>query len=55
MITKEDNYWWILEPEKWVNEDSPKNWYAIGNNDQGIIAYFKDEDDAIEFLNTKKE
>ncbi len=44
----------------WENDEGPKNWYAVSNND-GIIAYFGNEKDAFAFrlmkinfiLNTK--
>lgn len=40
--------WAVMEPGLWENEDGPKNWYAV-SNDQGIVAYFGKEADAFRF------
>ena len=37
--------WSVLPPGMWGNEDGPKGWYAVANDD-GIVAYFHDEVDA---------
>jgi hypothetical protein len=40
--------WSVLWPGSWDNDQSPTlgNWYAVANND-GIVAYFRDEADAL--------
>ena len=35
-----DEYWFVLEPGQWENDDGPAGWYAVGNDDDSIIAYF---------------
>jgi hypothetical protein len=40
--------WSVLEPGLWKNETGPEGWYAVANDD-GIIAYFRDEKDAFAF------
>jgi hypothetical protein len=42
--------WDVLEPGTWENENSEYlgNWYAV-SNDEGIVAYFGKEDDALRF------
>jgi hypothetical protein len=37
--------WHVHEPDMWENEEGPKGWYAVSNND-GIVAYFGNEVDA---------
>lgn len=37
--------WHVHAPGMWENEEGPKGWYAVSNDD-GIIAYFGDEADA---------
>lgn len=38
----------VMEPGLWENEDGPKDWYAV-SNEEGIIAYFGKEVDALRF------
>lgn len=40
--------WAVHFPGAWENEDGPKDWYAVSNDD-GIIAYFAEEKDAFRF------
>lgn len=43
------DYWFVMPPGAWENElsDSPiGNWYAVGNEEDGIVAYFMDEEEA---------
>lgn len=47
MLTMDDmlEKWSVLPPGMWDNEDGPKAWFAVCNDD-GIKAYFGDEADA---------
>ena len=36
----------VMEPGMWSNDDGPSDWYAVGTDDLGIIAYFYNEDQA---------
>lgn len=38
----------VLPPGMWDNDFGPKDWYAVCNED-GIIAYFGEETDALRF------
>lgn len=38
----------VHDPGMWENEDGPKGWWAVSNED-GIIAYFGDEVSAFRF------
>jgi hypothetical protein len=38
----------VFPPGTWENDEGPKNWYAVANDD-GIIAYFGSESDAFRF------
>jgi hypothetical protein len=38
----------VLDPYDWINDEGPKGWYAVANDD-GIIAYFRDERSALRF------
>jgi len=38
----------VFPPDGWENDEGPKGWWAVGN-DQGIIAYFGQESDAFRF------
>lgn len=40
--------WSVHEPGSWKNDTGPENWYAV-SNDEGIIAYFRDEKDAFAY------
>ena len=40
--------WSVLAPGQWDNEQGPKNWYAVCNDDS-VVAYFLDEKDAFRF------
>lgn len=40
--------WTVLWPGMWENEDGPASWYAVANDD-GIVAYFGNEADALRF------
>lgn len=40
--------WSVLFAGVWENEEGPKGWYAVCN-DNGIIAYFADEKSAFRF------
>ena len=35
-------------PDMWENEEGPKGWYAV-TNDDGVLAYFAKETDAFRF------
>jgi hypothetical protein len=41
--------WQVIAPGMWANDCGPKNWWAASNND-GIIAYFANEEDACAFV-----
>lgn len=38
----------VLYPGEWYNTDGPVGWFAV-SNDEGIIAYFREESDAFRF------
>lgn len=38
----------VMPPGQWENDDGPKGWFAVVDND-GIIAYFMREEDAFFF------
>jgi len=38
----------VIPPGGWENDTGPKDWYAVCNED-GIIAYFVEEGDALRF------
>lgn len=40
--------WSVLPPGQWENNAGPKEWFAVCN-DQGIVAYFGNEQDALRF------
>jgi hypothetical protein len=40
--------WTVLSPGMWENDTGPKDWHAVANDD-GIIAYFANEIDALRF------
>lgn len=40
--------WSVHDPEMWENDEGPKGWWAVSNND-GIVAYFGEERDAFRF------
>lgn len=40
--------WCVHPPGMWENDTGPSNWYAVSNED-GIVAYFRDEVDAYRF------
>lgn len=44
--------WSVLEPGAWENEEGPKGWNAVAN-DEGIVAYFRDSKDAFSYRLTK--
>lgn len=37
--------WQVHGPGMWENEEGPAGWFAV-SNDEGIVAYFGNEDDA---------
>lgn len=37
--------WSVLDPAMWENDEGPKGWWAVCNDD-GIVAYFATEADA---------
>ena len=39
----------VLDPDFWENDIGPKDWYAVGTEDDGIISYFMRESDAYRF------
>ncbi len=44
--------WSVMAPGQWENEASDSiigDWYAVVNDEKGIIAYFGDEQDACRF------
>ncbi len=41
--------WSVLTPNQWENDKGPEGWYAVCNDDDGIIAYFKEEKKAYSF------
>ena len=40
--------WSVLVPGQWDNDQGPKDWYAVCD-DEGIVAYFGDEATAFRF------
>lgn len=40
--------WSVLAPGMWENNQGPKDWYAVCN-EEGIIAYFSKDTDACRF------
>lgn len=54
MLTLERAFeiWYIHEPGDWENDDGPKEWWAV-SNEEGIKAYFGDEIDAVGYQWTK--
>lgn len=42
-------YWYVLDPGMWENDKGPEDWFAVGNEDKGIIAYFWNQEDAYRF------
>lgn len=51
-MTKLDNLLesvFVLDPGVWANDIGPKDWYAVGTDDDGVIAYFFRESDAYRF------
>lgn len=41
--------WTVDAPGLWENDSGPKDWYAVSNDDEGIVAYFEHEKDAFGF------
>jgi hypothetical protein len=43
--------WTVLWPGTWGSDDAaePKGWFAVCNDDDGIVAYFGKEADAFRF------
>lgn len=41
--------WVVIDPAQWDNPLGPKGWYAVANGEDGIIAYFAHEVDALRF------
>ena len=41
--------WSVFSPGTWENDRHPADWYAVGNDDEGIIAYFARESHAVGF------
>ena len=39
----------VMPSEHWENDDGPDGWYAVCNDDDGIIAYFLTEASALRF------
>lgn len=44
--------WSVMDPGAWENEDGPKDWWAVAN-DEGIKAYFGEESDAFKYRLSK--
>ena len=40
--------WSVLAPGQWENDQGPQDWYAVCD-EEGIIAYFAEEPDALRF------
>jgi hypothetical protein len=38
--------WSVLDPGMWENDQGPEGWFAVCNDD-GIVAYFGNETDAL--------
>ena len=41
--------WYVMAPGIWENDDGPKDWWAVGNEDEGIVAYFSTQRAAYRF------
>jgi hypothetical protein len=39
--------WSVMAPGMWENDTGPKGWFAVVNDDDGIVAYFATERDAL--------
>lgn len=39
----------VAAPHMWENDEGPKGWYAVITDDDGIVAYFATENDALRF------
>ena len=39
----------VAAPRMWENDEGPKGWYAVITDDDGIVAYFATENDALRF------
>lgn len=48
-LTELLEFWFVAAPGMWDNDDGTIGWWAVGNDDQGLIAYFKNEQDAFRF------
>lgn len=44
-------FWFLDAPETWHNNAGPKGFWAVGNDDEGIISYFANEQYANQFRN----
>jgi hypothetical protein len=44
--------WQVHGPGEWENDQGPKNWFAVSSNN-GIVAYFGEEEDACRFKGTE--
>jgi hypothetical protein len=58
VLLKELNASWkILKYEEWKNSlnKGPKGWFAVYFDDDGIVAYFKNEENAARFIMTEIE
>lgn len=40
--------WSVMAPGMWENDQGPRGWYAVCNDD-GIVAYFATEKDAFRY------
>ena len=38
--------WAVHEPGMWENDQGPKGWWAVSNDDESIVAYFAKPEDA---------
>lgn len=38
--------WQVHEPGMWENDTGPQGWWAVSNDDDGIVAYFAQPSDA---------
>lgn len=41
--------WFVDAPGTWENNTVPQGWWAVSNDDEGIVAYFMREEDAFRF------
>ncbi len=41
--------WSVMSPGMWENDTGPEGWYAVCNDDDGIVAYFATEIDACRY------